>query len=203
MMVSAAPGRLARRARRLSPRAAVVTGGALMVAGQVVLAVMLFVGDGLPSLDASALLVLPVILAGIVLLWLGPVVVAMAADQPAWIGAIALPGGYAAWVLGTLGASSLPDGAVLAIAEGGLPVFAFAGALAVVGGGRVWYRLAGVAVIAGLAGALNHALQGSSAVVYLGLLVAFAFLAWVTPRTRPSSTPASREVTAGAPDDGR
>ena len=142
------------------------------------------------------------VLAGIVMLWLGPVVVAMAAGQPGWIGAIALPGGYAVWVLGTLGASSLPDGAVLAIAEGGLPVFAFAGALAVVGGGRVWYRLAGVAVIAGVAGVLNHLLQGPSAVVYLGLLVAFAFLAWVTPRTRPASTPASREVTAGAPDDG-
>ena len=202
-MVSAEPGRLARRARRLSPRAAVVTGGVLMVAGQVVLAVLLFAGDGLPSIDASALLVLPVILAGIVLLWLGPVVVAMAAGQPAWIGAIALPGGYAVWVLGTLGASSLPDGAVLALVEGGLPVFAFAGALAVVGGGRVWHRLAGVAVIAGLAGALNHLLQGASASVYLGLLVAFAFLAWGTPRTRPSSTPASREVTGGAPDDGR
>jgi hypothetical protein len=131
------------------------------------------------------------ILAGIVLLWLGPVVVAMAAGQPGWIGAIALPGGYAVWVLGTLGTSSLPDGAVLAIVEGALPVFAFAGALAVVGGGRVWYRLAGVAVIAGLVGALNYLLQGASAVVYVGLLVAFAFLAWVTPRARPSSTPAS------------
>ena len=199
-MVSAAPGRLARRARRLSPRASVLTGGALMAAGQLVFTVVLFAGDGLPSLDASALLVVPVILAGIVMLWLGPVVVAMAAGQPAWIGAIALPGGYAVWVLGALGASSLPDSAVLAIVEGGLPVFAFAGALAVVGGGRVWYRLAGVVVIAGLAGALNHLLQGPSAVVYLGLLVAFAFLAWVTPRTRRSSAPASLETTARSPD---
>jgi hypothetical protein len=181
----------------------VVTGGALMVAGQVVLAGMLVAGDGLPPLDVSALLVVPVILGGIVLLWLGPVLVTMAAGQSAWIGAIALPGGYAVWVLGTVATSSLSEGGVLAFVDGALPVFAFAGALAVVGGGRVWYRLAGVAVIAGLAGALNHLLQGASAGVYAGLLVAFVFLAGVTPRTRRSSTPVSRESRATAEDDGR
>jgi hypothetical protein len=75
-MVNAAPGRLGRRARGFSPRAAVLTGGALMVAGQVIFAVMLLAGAGLPVLDASALLVVPVILAGIGMLWLGPVVAA-------------------------------------------------------------------------------------------------------------------------------
>jgi hypothetical protein len=202
-MSDRAPGSLARRARRLSPRAAVMIGGALMAAGQVIFTVMLLAGAGLPSLDASALLVVPVILAAIVMLWLGPVVVAMAAGQPGWIGAMALPGGYAVWIVGTLGTSSLPDGAVLTIVEGALPVFSFAGALAVVGGGRVWHRLAGMAVIAGVTGALNYLLPGASAVVYVGLLVAFAFLVWITPRTRLSRTPASPDAPARSPADGR
>lgn len=87
-----------------------------MLAGQVILAVMPLTGAGLPSLDASALRVIPVALTGIVMLWLGSVV------------------------------------------EGALPMFRVAGALAVVGGGRVWRRLAAVAVIAGLVGALSHLL---------------------------------------------
>ena len=59
----------------------------------------------MPSLDASALLVVPVVLAGIVMLWLGPVVVAMAlirlvlyvqagplvAALRSWLGRIILP----------------------------------------------------------------------------------------------------------------
>jgi hypothetical protein len=185
-MSTAASGTLARRVRRFSPRAAVLTGGALMVAGQSIFAVMLLAGAGLPSLGASALLVIPVVLTGIVLLWLGPVVVATAARQPWWVGAIALPGGYAVWVLGTLGTDALPDGAVLTVVEGALPVLSFAGALAVVGGGGVWRRLAGVAVIAGVAGALGALSPGVGGVVHLGLVAAVGFLAWVSPRDRPS-----------------
>lgn len=200
-MSAAVPGRLARRARGLSPRAAVLTGGALMVAGQVLVAVLL-TGAGLPSLDASVLLIVPVLIAGIVMLWLGPVVVAMAAGQPGWIGAIALPGGYAVFVLGTLGTSPLSDGAVLAIVEGALSVFSFAGTLAVVGGGRVWRRLFGVAVIAGVAGALSHLFQNASVVVPIGLLMAIGFLAWIAPRTRLSDTSLSPDATPSPPPDG-
>lgn len=179
-MSDAAPGSLARRVRTLSPRAAVLNGGALMAAGQAIFAVMLLSGAALPALDASALLVVPVLLAGIVMLWLGPVVVAVAADQPGWIGAIAFPVGCAVWIVGTLWTDSLADGVVLSVVEGTLAVFSFAGALAVVGGGRVWRRLAGVAVIAGLAGAVSYRWQGASGVVILGLVAAVGFLAWVS-----------------------
>jgi hypothetical protein len=198
LMGTSAPGRLARRSRRLSPRAAMLTGGALMVAGQVIFTVMALTAVGLPSLDTSGLLVALLGLIGVVLLWLGPVVVAMAAGQPGWIGAIALPGGYAVWILGTVGASSLADGAVLTAVESALPVLSFAGALAVVSGGRVCHRLAGVTVIAGLAGAFGFRSQGASAAASVGLLAAFGFLAWVAPRSRPS-TSASPASTASAP----
>lgn len=161
-MTNAAPRRLARRLRSLSPRAAVLTGGALMVAGQV----------------------------------------ALAARQPAWIDAIAFPVGCAVWLVGTLWTDSLADGAVLTVAEGTLPVFSFAGALAVVGGGLVWPRLAGVAGIAGLAGVVSYLFQGASSVVHVGLVAAIGFLAWVAPRTRPRKTPGSSETAARSPADG-
>ncbi len=202
-MVDAAPGRLTRRARRLSPRAAVRTGAGLMVAGQAIFAVLPLTGAALPALDASALVVVPVILAGAVMLWFGPVVVALAAGQPGWIGAMALPGGYVVWILGTLGTISLADGAVLTVVEGALPVFSVAGALAVVGGGRVWTRLAGVAAIAGLAGALSYQFQAPPPVTYLGVVVAFGFLVWVAPHTRPTRTSASPDATASLPPGGR
>lgn len=112
-MLTAAPGRLTRKVRRLSPRAAVLTGGALMVTGQAFFAVMQLAEAGLPALDAWALLVVPVVLTGIAVLWLGPVVLSVAAGQPGWIGAIALPGRYVVWLLGALGTDALTDGAVL------------------------------------------------------------------------------------------
>ncbi len=107
-MSEGTPARLSRKVRRLSPRIAVLTGGALMLAGQALFAVMLLAGGGLPALDASGLLVVPVILIGIALLWLGPVVVALAAGQPVWLGAIALPGAYAVWLLAAIGTVALP-----------------------------------------------------------------------------------------------
>lgn len=122
--------------------------------------------------------------------------------QPAWIGAIAFPVGCAVWLVGTLWTDSLADGAVLTVAEGTLPVFSFAGALAVVGGGLVWPRLAGVAGIAGLAGVVSYLFQGASSVVHVGLVAAIGFLAWVAPRTRPRKTPGSSETAARSPADG-
>ncbi|TVR20600.1 MAG: hypothetical protein EA387_11340 [Nitriliruptor sp.] len=189
-MSEGTPARLSRKVRRLSPRIAVLTGGALMLAGQALFAVMLLAGGGLPALDASGLLVVPVILIGIALLWLGPVVVALAAGQPVWLGAIALPGAYAVWLLAAIGTVALPDGAVLTIVEGALPVLTFGGALAIVGGGPVWPRLAGVAVIAALAGALGPLAPSTSGAVLIGLVAALGFLAWVSPSAnlpRPST----------------
>lgn len=57
--------------RGLPPRAAILTGGALMVGGQAILASMLLAGTE-RILDASAVLVVPVWLAGIALLWVAP-----------------------------------------------------------------------------------------------------------------------------------
>lgn len=169
-----------------------LTGGALMVAGQAFFTAMLLAGAGLPALDAVALLVVPVALTGIALLWLGPVVVSVAAGQPMWLGALALPGACAVWLLGTLGTDGLPDGAVLAVVEGALPAFSFAGALAVVGGGRVWRRLAGVSVIAVLAGALSSLVPSTSGGVLVGLAAAVGFLAWVSPSARQPAPRAQR-----------
>ena len=198
-MANAAPRGLARRVRPLSPRAAVLTGGALMVAGQVIFVVLLLAGAALPQLDSSALVVIPVLLTGIVVLWLGPVVVALAAGQPGWIGALVFLGGCAVWGVGTFMAGSLSDGAMLTAVDAALPVFSFAGSLAVVGGGRVWRRLAGVAVIAALSGASSYGLEGVSGVVYVGLLVAIGYLAWISPRTRQpeTSTAGSQAEVAG------
>ncbi len=86
------------------------------------------------------------------------------------------------------GPLALADGTVLAIIEGALPVFSLTGALAAVGGGRVWRRLAGVAVIATLAGTLALLLPGTLGMVLIGLVVAIGFLAWVSPQARPPST---------------
>jgi hypothetical protein len=194
-MVEATPRGLARQARSLTPRAAVLTGGGMMVAGQAIFAVMLLAGASLPSLDASAFLVVPVLLAGIVFLWLGPVVVAVASGQPAWAGAIAVPAGYAVWIVGTVLSDSLADGATLSAVEGALPVFAFAGALAVVGGERVWWRLSGVTTIAGLWGAISYPLQGMVGLAIVGLSLAVGFLAWVSPRTLPPRSVESPVVT--------
>jgi hypothetical protein len=85
-MVEATPRGLARQARSLTPRAWGLTGGALMVAGQAIFAIMLLARASMPSLDASAFLVVPVLLAGIALLWLAPVVVAggCGAGSPVW-----------------------------------------------------------------------------------------------------------------------
>jgi hypothetical protein len=193
----------ARTVRHLSLRAAVSTGGALMVAGQLILVLVLSAGAGLPALDGSALLALPAALAGVVMLWIGPVVVSVAAGRSGWLGAVAFPGGCLLWILGTLGTDLVVDDAVLTVVEGALPVVSFAGALAVVGGGRVWLRLAGVAVIAGLTGALGYLVQDAPAVVYVGLVAAIGSLAWVAPRAHPSRTSASSDAVAGSPHDGR
>ncbi len=120
-MSEGTPARLSRKVRRLSPRTAVLTGGALMLAGQALFAVMLLAGGGPPALDASGLLVVPVILIGIALLW---------------------------------------------------------------------PRLAGVAVIAALAGALGPLAPSTSDAVLIGLVAALGFLAWVSPSAnlpRPST----------------
>jgi hypothetical protein len=194
---SAESRRLSRSVQSLSPRAAVLTGGALMVAGQLILVALLLAGAALPRLDASALVVVPSLLAAIVLLWLGPVVVAVAASQPGWIGALAFPGGCAVWAVGTLMTDALADGGVLAAVEGALPVFSFAGALAVVGGGRVWRRLTAVAVVAGLSGATSFLLDGVSGVARVGLVVAVGLLAWMSPGTRPPRTSVAAHATAG------
>jgi hypothetical protein len=194
-MVEATLRGLARRVRSLTPRAAVLAGGVLMVVGQVILVIMLLAGAPMPSLDVTGLLVGPVLLAGIALLWLGPVVVAMAGGQPAWIGAIAFPAGFAVWALGTVLAEGLSDSVALSVVEGALPVFSFAGALAVVGGGRVWPRLAGVAVIAGLWGAISYPLEAVVGRVIVGLTAAVAFLVWVSLHTPPPITPGSPVVT--------
>jgi hypothetical protein len=184
-MVEATPRGLARRVRSLTPRAAVLTGGVLMVVGQVILVIMLLAGAPMPSLDVTGLLVGPVLLAGIALLWLGPVVVAVAGGQPAWVGALAFPAGFAVWAVGTVLTQGLADGVTLSVVEGALPVFSFAGALAAVGGGRVWPRLAGVAVIAGLWGAISYPLEAVVGRVIVGLTAAVAFLVWVSLRTPP------------------
>ncbi|MFO7962041.1 MAG: hypothetical protein R6U94_13965 [Nitriliruptoraceae bacterium] len=88
----------------------------------------------------------------------------------------------------------MPDGAVRTTVEGALLVFSVAGALAVVGGGQVWRRLAGVAVIAALAGALAPLVPSTSGAVRIGLVAALGFLAWVSPSAhlpRPSMTATS------------
>jgi hypothetical protein len=194
-MAEATPRGVTGRARSLTPRGAVLTGGGLMVAGLAIFAVMLLAGASLPSLDATGLLVVMVVLAGLALLWMGPVVVAVAGGQPAWVGAIAFPVGYAVVLVGTVLAGSFTDGVTLAVVEVALPVFGYAGALAVVGGGRVWRRLAGVAVIAGLWGAIGYPLQGVVGLGLVGLSVAVGFLAWVAPRARPPSTAGTPVVT--------
>jgi hypothetical protein len=135
-MGDAAAGRRTRSVRRLPPRGAVLTGGALMGA----------------------------------------------AGQPWWIGALALPGASLVWALGTLGSDALAEGTALTAVEGALPVLSFAGALAVVGGGPVWRRLAGVAVVAVLTGAINSLVPDAGGVVYVGLVAAVGFLSWVAPR---------------------
>ncbi len=198
-MADAAPRRLARSVRSLSPRAAVLIGGALMVAGQLIFALMVLSGVALPSLDASAVLVVPALLTGIAMLWLGPVVVATPAGRPAWIGVIAFPCAYAVWVAGVLWAGSLPDGAVLTIVEGSLSVISFVGALAVVSAGRVWRRFVGVAVIAGLTGMASYLLRDVSGVVHVGLVMAVGFLAWMSPRARPPRPSETSDVTASSP----
>ena len=110
----------------------------------------------------SALLVVPVTLTGIAMLWLG---------------ATALPGAYAVRLPATIGTDALPDGATLTIVEGALAVFGSVDARAIVGGGRVWHRLAGVAVIATLAGALSPLASSASGAVRIGLVAAVGFLA--------------------------
>lgn len=201
-MSEGTPARLSLKVRRLSPRTAVLCGGALMLAGQALFAVMLLAGGGLPARDASGLLVVPVILTGIALLWLGPVVVALAAGQPVWLGAIALPGAYTVWLLATIGTVALPDGAVLTIVEGALPVLTFGGALAIVGGGPVWPRLAGVAVIAALAGALSPLVPSASGAVLIGLVAALGFLGWVSPRARLTRASTAADTTTRPPTGG-
>ena len=183
MAITALRG-LVGRVRRLSPRAAVVTGGSLMVAGQVIVVGLLLTGAALPQRDGSAAVVVPWLLLGVVVLGLGPVVVAVAAGQPGWVGALAFLGGGAVWVVGTFMTDALQDGVMLGAVDGALPVVSFVGSLAVVGAGRVWHRLAGVAVIAALSGAASSVLEGVSGVVYVGLLVAIGYLVWIAPPTR-------------------
>jgi hypothetical protein len=50
-MAEATARGLTRHARSWTPRAAVLTGGALMVAGQAILVIMLLAGAPMPSLD--------------------------------------------------------------------------------------------------------------------------------------------------------
>jgi hypothetical protein len=201
-MSEGTPRSLARKARRLSPHAAVLTSGALMLAGQALFVAILLAGGRLPALDASALLVVPLALTSIAMLWLGPVVVAQAAGQPVWLGAIAFPGAYAVWLLGTIGTDALPDSAVPTIVEGALPVFSFAGALAVVGGGRVWRRLAGVSVIAALAGALSPLVPDASVIVLVGLVAAVGLLVLVSPRARLPRASTAADATMRPPSGG-
>lgn len=63
------------------------------------------------------------------------------------------------------------DASVTAV-ESAPPVFSVSGALAIVGGGRAWRRLAGVAVIAALAGALSPLVPSASGAVLMGIVAA-------------------------------
>ena len=166
--------------RRLSPRAGVLAGGALMALGQLVAGAW-FAGEGLPASDASVLLALPVALLGLGLLWAGPLVVAWTAARALWLGAVAFPAAFAAWVAVTFASDPLLSGAMLAAADAALPVLAFGGALALLAAGPASWRIGGTAIIALLAGIVGALLPEVGVIALVGLVVVVALLAWVSP----------------------
>jgi len=175
--------------RRLSPRAGVLFGGALMVLGQLVAGAW-FAGQGLPATDTSALLAVPVALLGLGLLWAGPLVVARTARRSLWLGAVAFPAAFAFWVAVTFALEPLVGGSTLAAADAALPVLSFGGALALLAAGPASRRLAGTAVTVALAGVVGGLFPDVGGVVLVGLVVVVAGLAWVSPGT--PCLPASR-----------